>query len=734
MRMEDFFEKFDLFADAPNAVAKTRELVLDLAITGRLVVPETEWPIRPLKSLATKIGSGATPAGGRESYFSEGVPLIRSMNVHFRGFDRTGLVFLSDMQAGQLSNVIVQAGDVLLNITGASIGRVTIAPSDMAGARVNQHVTIIRPTVELISSFLQLFLASPSVQRMIDEIQVGATRQALTKGMIEQFSIPVPPLAEQERIVAKVDELMALCDRLEAQQQERDTRHTALARASLARFAEAPTPANLDFLFHSSYPIAPTDLRKAILSLAVQGNLAAQDSNDEESSEILAAIDRDADKALRAKRMRKPKPITPHDNDLPFEVPYGWEWSQLGRLTAAEDNAMCDGPFGSKLKTEHYVDSRGYAVIRLGNIGVGKFIWGKEGNISRQHFEALSSNHIVPGDLLVAGLADPLVRCCEVPPDLGPAVNKADCFRVRLSRRMDRTYVRHYLNSPVAKAFAAEENHGMTRERINLGNAKALPVPVPPLGEQRRIVAKVDQLMAMVDQLEVQLAAAKAKSTALLDAIIHELLNPTAEIVDLAAYRVAIGCHTIRKMHDKPYFGRTAAMKALYLAQAHVGIELGLKPLRDAAGPLDKWIYEFEDQGKREDWFRVAESNTASGKKKIAYQPGCKLAEQCAQAGHLLSDKQRKEFDRLLGLLGDKTTEEAEIIATLFAAWNDFLIDGRSPSDDEIVTEVRENWHERKARFAPTLLRQWLGWLRQNYLIPQGRLPHTLHQQQLSLN
>ena len=103
---------------------------------------------------------------------------------------------------------------------------------------------------------------------------------------------PLPPLAEQKRIVAKVDELMALCDRLEAQQQERETRHAALARASLARFADAPTPANLPFLFHPSYAIPPADLRKSILTLAVQGKLVPQDPNDE-PARVAARTNRD---------------------------------------------------------------------------------------------------------------------------------------------------------------------------------------------------------------------------------------------------------------------------------------------------------------------------------------------------------------------------------------------------------------------------------------------------------
>lgn len=201
--------------------SELRKSILTLAVQGLLVAHDSEsaaWETRKLKDLTTKIGSGSTPSGGKESYQASGVPLIRSMNVHFGGFVRQGLAFLNDEQAEKLKNVAVKADDVLLNITGASIGRVATAPRNMEGARVNQHVCIVRPTSAITPQFLELFLASPVVQNLIETIQVGATREALTKAMIEQFEIPVPSIAEQRRIVAKVDQLMALVDELERQQ------------------------------------------------------------------------------------------------------------------------------------------------------------------------------------------------------------------------------------------------------------------------------------------------------------------------------------------------------------------------------------------------------------------------------------------------------------------------------------------------------------------------------------
>ncbi|MDH2357436.1 restriction endonuclease subunit S [Bradyrhizobium sp. SSUT112] len=167
------------------------------------------WGAAELGELSTKIGSGATPRGGKATYGQTGIPLIRSMNVHFGEFKRDGLAYLDDDQAQALQNVTVGEHDVLLNITGASIGRVCLAPSDMSGARVNQHVCIIRTVAEVLPAYVERFLAAPEIQRKILEENYGVTRQALTKDMIKKFLVPVPPAAEQRRIVAKLEALTA---------------------------------------------------------------------------------------------------------------------------------------------------------------------------------------------------------------------------------------------------------------------------------------------------------------------------------------------------------------------------------------------------------------------------------------------------------------------------------------------------------------------------------------------
>lgn len=513
MNLDTFFEKFDLFADAPNAVAKMRELILWLAFASAHESQGKEWPKFLLKQLTTKIGSGSTPDGGRESYFSEGIPLIRSMNVHFGGFRDDGLVYLNEEQAAKLSSVTVQENDVLLNITGASIGRVTTAPHSMVGARVNQHVTIIRCKNELDPIYLSKFLASPLTQNLINKIQVGATRQALTKSMIEQFEIPLPPLAEQKRIVAKVDELMALCDRLEAQQQERETRHSALAQASLTRFADAPTPANLELLFHKSYSIEPAELRKTILALAIQGKLVAQNPDDEPGEAILQRIRFGNSTASPAK--------TSIDafarSEVPLDLPSGWSSAKLGSILMPNR-----GISYGVIKLGPDPQQGGVYVLRCSNVRFRRI------DLSgvRKITDDLSLEYrrtILEGGEVLINVRGTLGGCAVVPSSLKGFNIAREVAVIPVHSEISSMFLMNVVASPYFQDKVNDGLRGIAYEGLNLGLLRDFVVPVPPLPEQKRIVAKVEQLMALVDRLEAQLAESRGKAAALLEAVVAEL-------------------------------------------------------------------------------------------------------------------------------------------------------------------------------------------------------------------
>lgn len=190
----------------------------------------SDWNWNRLGDHCLKIGSGATPKGGKDGYLENGpFTLIRSQNVYNDGFTPNGLAFISDEQAKKLDGVAVEDSDVLLNITGDSVARVCLASSKYLPARVNQHVAIIRPKPTAFDSrFLRYFLASPYQQDlMLGLSAAGATRNALTKGMIEDFKVPCPPLSVQHGIA---DALTSLDDRI-ALLRETNTTLEAIAQA-----------------------------------------------------------------------------------------------------------------------------------------------------------------------------------------------------------------------------------------------------------------------------------------------------------------------------------------------------------------------------------------------------------------------------------------------------------------------------------------------------------------------
>jgi type I restriction enzyme S subunit len=185
--------------------ALTKSIFLDMF--GDPILNPKGWPIDKLKKITSKIGSGSTPKGGKESYFEEGISLIRSLNIHDNFFKMKDLAFIDDNQAKKLKNVTLEKNDVLLNITGASVARCTIVPEKLLPARVNQHVSILRPKFSILNSvFLLHLLISPNSKSKLLGVssQGGATREAITKEQLESFEIIIPELNIQNQFAEKI--------------------------------------------------------------------------------------------------------------------------------------------------------------------------------------------------------------------------------------------------------------------------------------------------------------------------------------------------------------------------------------------------------------------------------------------------------------------------------------------------------------------------------------------------
>ena len=275
-------QHFDLLLDRPQAIDALEQTLLQLAVRGLLVPqdptdepasvllqkiraekdrliaagqikkdkplpPVTDeekpfelpvgWEWVRLSALLQKIGAGSTPLGGREVYVSSGVKFLRSQNVWDEGLRLDGVAFIKPETHFRMAGTVVVANDLLFNITGASIGRCAVVPSDFDEANVSQHVTIIRAVLPEINAYLHKVLVSRHVQQTVMDVQVGVSREGLSIAKLGQFLIPLPPLAEQSRIVARVTQLRRLCFELRQRLAEREAVQARLAEALVQQVA-----------------------------------------------------------------------------------------------------------------------------------------------------------------------------------------------------------------------------------------------------------------------------------------------------------------------------------------------------------------------------------------------------------------------------------------------------------------------------------------------------------------
>jgi type I restriction enzyme S subunit len=379
-----------------------------------------------------------------------------------------------------------------------------------------------------MNEYIYCFLVSAA--RDIDRNAPGTTFKEISGKAMAQIAMPLPPLPEQKRIVAKVDELMARCDELEAKQQVRRTKLFALNRASLRALTEpdraslAPAWRRVREHFDHLYatPETVTELRQTILQLAVMGRLVPQDPNDEPALELLKRIQ--AEKrgqtvrnsttgAGRTRGSRATPPVVP--DRVPHALPGNWAWCRAEELLLS----ISDGDHQPPPRS-----STGIPFLVIGNVSSGKLDFSGVRHVPMEYYRRLDQIRVprqgdvlytVTGSYGIAVVVDTQKEFCV---QRHMAILK--CPKDVLPR-----LVALWLSSPGALDQAVAGATGIAQQTVSLGVLRALLLPIPPLAEQKRIVARVDELLGLCDDLEIRLQQTQVRSDELLAAVMREIVG-----------------------------------------------------------------------------------------------------------------------------------------------------------------------------------------------------------------
>lgn len=705
-------DNLPLLASAPNGIKKLRELILELAMRGKLVPqdPCDEPANKLLKRIAEEKGRlvaegkikkpklleeiaatelpFALPAGWEWSrlgnvstYIQRGKGPVYVDHSEFRVVSQkcvrwTGLDLQPARCIAPESLVkyelirFLRSGDILWNSTGTgTIGRACLVENCLESEQlvVDSHVTVVRP-IGLLPMFLRRWIQSPSVQSELEGNASGTTNQIeLNTSTVIAHLTPIPPLAEQHRIVAKVDELMALCDHLEARRADTESAHKQLVQALLDSLTQASdetgVASNWQLLAEHFHILFTTEssinaLKQTFLCLAADGRLvrtalladyvALSDVIDGDSLNGSSKKPQDSPGAVEILRISAGTGVTDFLTDE-----YEHKWADVTEaeiqkfLLVKDDLLACR--FNGNL---HYV---GAFSLYCGSRGVPQ---------------------IFP---------DKLIR-----------------FRADRNKALPH-YLKYILNAAPARA-QIESFCATTVGNIGISakNLKTIKLRVPPLEEQRNIVSRLDQLMALCDQLKSRLTQAGHLNEQLASTLVERALEDDGKNVPVAAdqktARILLAAEVTHRLHAQRTFGQRKLQKVLYLAEHAARLEaIQGSYLRNVAGPHDHHLMnQVEMELQKHQWYERVERETVGH----AYRPLAQAGQHRQTYKRTWSVNEQAKIEQVIELMRDWDTDRCEMTVTLYAAWNDFIIEGRPVTDEAIVGEVMHRWNEAKLRFS----------------------------------
>ncbi len=422
-------------------------------------------------------------------------------------FEQRGAVFVKAGEFGPVRPVVrewttrplkfAKAGDVLICVVGATCGKLNLS----IDCAIGRSVAALRPGERTFDSFLH-FQLMPKVLTLRAG-STGSAQGVLSRDVLAGIGLVLPPLPEQRRIVAEIEKQFT---RLEA-----GVAALRRVQANLKRYRAAVLKAACEGR------LVPTEAALARSPRSTKNGPPAYETG----AALLARILTERRQNWQGRGKHK-EPSAPDTSKLPA-VPDGWTWATVEQLAAPEANSITDGPFGSNLKTEHYMES-GPRVLRLQNIGDGVYV-DEESHITQAHFERLQKHRIFAGDVVIAGFGENPPRSCIIPESLGPAIVKADCIRFKPDSSVLPKYMNVALNSDPVRKRTKGMVHGVGRPRLNLGEIKSIVLPLPPLAEQTRIVAEVERRLSVVDELESVVTANLQRATRLRQSILQCAFN-----------------------------------------------------------------------------------------------------------------------------------------------------------------------------------------------------------------
>ena len=438
------------------------------------------WCWCRLQSLSIKIGAGSTPTGGSAVYTTSGIKFIRSQNVYNDGLILTDVAYISEEINQKKSGSIVKAKDILLNITGGSIGRCALVPDEFDIANVNQHVMIIRLMNLELRKYIHSVIISSYIQAQILSKQVGSGRGGLSAETLSTFLIPLPPMDEQVSIIGKLNNCIS----------------------------QVLTIANEQCKVSDLISTA----KSKILDLAIRGQLVPQDPNDEPASVLLERIKAEKEELIKQGKIKRDKKdsiifkgddnsyyesvnevVVSIEQDIPFELPAEWTWCRIRNIASVRGGKrLPKGANFSNTLTDH-------AYIRVTDMKNWTINTANLKYISDDVYEQIKSYTISSKDLYVT-IAGTIGVVGEVPDSL-EGMNLTENAVKICNIAINKEYLCYALLSSFVQQQFQDKTHQVAMPKLALERILTTLIPLPPLNEQKKIVNTINKCIYQLNSI-----------------------------------------------------------------------------------------------------------------------------------------------------------------------------------------------------------------------------------------